>query len=107
MIREATRSDLIAFYGRLPPMTVHALVSVSTDDEPRGVAGYFVKGGSAVAFSNQKSTPKREAVEGAKRLINMLRNLAVDVYAGIDGDGRVLRHFGFEPYTSDVWKLKK
>lgn len=107
MIREATRSDLIAFYGRLPPMTVRALVSVSSDNEPRGVAGYYLKGAVAVAFSNQKTTPVREAVEGAKAVVDMLRRLGVEVFAGADGDGRVLRHFGFAPYADDVWRLTK
>lgn len=104
ILRPATRSDLIDFYGQLPPMTVRAIVAVN-DDKPVGVGGYYLNGGVAVAFTNQRNMPKRDIVRGARALIDMLKPLGMDVFAGAEGDGSVLRHFGFEPY-GEAWKLR-
>ena len=102
--RPATRADFLTFYGRLPPVTVRAVVA-DDGEKPIGVGGYYLKNGVAVAFTNQRGMTKRQMVKAGRVMMQLLAPLDMNIVAGADGDGTVLRHFGFEPY-GEVWRLR-
>ena len=104
-IRPATRADLVAFYGRPPSMTVRALVAVDADDRPVGVGGYYLKDGTAVAFSDQVGMNKRDMVRAGRPLMAMLKRLGMTIVAASDTtEATALRHFGFAP-AGALWRL--
>lgn len=104
IVRPATRADFQAFYGELPSQTVKAWVAVE-DDKPVGIGGYYLLGGMAVVFTDQRGMSKRDMVRGARALMTKLKKLRMDVVAGSDlPNVTMLKHFGFEPF-GDYWRL--
>ncbi len=104
IVRPATRADFEAFYGELPSQTVKAWVAVE-DDKPVGIGGYYLAGGMAVAFTDQRDMSKRDMVRGARALMAELKKLGMEVVAGSDfPNATILKHFGFEPF-GDYWRL--
>ncbi len=49
--RPAVAADFMAFYGKMPPRAVRAMV-LERDGKPVGVAGYHIEDGVAVMFSD-------------------------------------------------------
>lgn len=117
-VRPAVRADFIDFYGSVPPMTVKALTAVDVDDKPMAIGGYYLLGGVALAFTdNREGMRKRDLVRCARELMKLLKRLRCDVYAqGSPEFDTALRHFGFRPSPrlrptgdpeGDLYRLEK
>ena len=89
-------------------MTVWALAGTDAAGETIGIAGYYLAGDYAIAFTNyREGLSKRDIVRGARALVDKLMELDVDVIASAGfANTAPLEHFGFEP-LGPFWRLKK
>lgn len=91
--RPATQSDLLAYYGKLPPYAVRARV-LEDGGAIVGVAGYHVENGYAVVFSDKagyipKITIWREA-------LGMMADIKIRALCVAEsGSGRFLERLGW------------
>lgn len=72
--REATRRDVIDFFGKLPPSTIRARV-LERDGEVIGIAGYWVDNGVAVVFSDYDREAGITPARMWKEAVVYMRNL--------------------------------
>lgn len=76
IVRPATAADLLEFYGRMPPVTVKAVVAVK-DGKIECVAGVTLEKDMTIAFSDMKAegANKFEIFRTAKKMANWMKNL--------------------------------
>ena len=98
IVRDATRDDFLAFFGRPPPVTLRGMVAESSAGLV-GFGGYYLLDGYAVAFTDHKGMSKRDMVRAGRAFMGHVKQLGVPVVAtpGPEGD-TALRHFGFTSY---------
>ena len=104
IVRPCTRADFEAFFGKKPPMTLRALAA-ERDGEIVGIGGYYIVGGIAYAFTDQRGMTKREMVRAARVLVAFLNAVKAQMIAqcGADGD-TALKHYGFEPLGDHLYR---
>lgn len=105
-VRPATHADFMAFYGRRPSATCRALVAVNAEGKLLAIGGYYLAQGMAVVFTDHRDEmSKRDRVNGARALVDMLKKLMMDVIAVSEiEDAVALKHFGFKP-CGPAWRL--
>ena len=106
IVRPCTRADFEAFFCKKPPMTLRALVA-ERDGEIVGIGGYYIVGGIAYAFTDQRGMTRREMVRAAHSFMKFIHRIKTDVIAQCNSEtgDTVLRHFNFRSYHDDVWRL--
>jgi hypothetical protein len=107
MIRPVKQRDVVEFYGKPLPVTIHGVVSENEDGEVMGIAAYFIKGHLAILFSDIKDgiSPK-EVVRGTRTVLDLVKDRRLKIVALADEEhAPLLRHFGFEKdlFDPDYW----
>ncbi len=75
--RPATAADVVEYFGQKAPQTIRASV-FEVDGELIGIAGYYLAGGVAVVFSDNKpDIPKMTIWRHAKAMMDSLRLPAI------------------------------
>lgn len=73
IIREATPADLEQFYGRMPPVTVRAIVALR-DGVIECVAGITLEKNVSVAFSDMRTAAdKKTILKTARQMVEWMR----------------------------------
>ena len=104
LIRPATRKDFREFYGKLPTMSVKAIIGIK-NGEIVALGGYYFRRNVAIAFTELKKEKltRREVIKGGRAVMELLKNLGQPIYATSDTKEAVaLKHFGFEQ-SGDYW----
>lgn len=104
-IRPATLEDFLRFYGRTPIATVRALVAL-LDGVPVGIGGYFMRNGTAVAFTDmhpELAGRKRDIIRCARELMAFIRASRLPMLAACKpgGKGTAMEHYGFMRWGGD------
>ena len=93
-IRPATSADVLAYFGEKAPQTIRANV-LDVDGEVLGIAGYYLHGGNAVVFSDNKpDIPKLTIWRQAKALMKSLR--LPSVCFATETSGPFLKRLGWQ-----------
>ena len=107
MFRPARREDILEFLPNVPCSA--KAIAAEQDGVVYGVGGVYYSGRHVFAFSQFKpGMPKRAIVEGAKRIIDIVRTIKAPVWAvrgDFDSADRTLRHFGFSPVDDTEFYL--
>lgn len=101
-IRPATRSDIMAFYGRLPEGSARAWV-LDIGGKVSGVAGYRVAGDVLLVFSDvAEGVPKMTIWRKAREFMASLTRLTY--CEGSEQSGPFLKRLGWEPIGDNIYR---
>ena len=93
IVRAATPADVRDYFGQNSPQTVRAKV-LEADGEVMGIAGYYLSGGVAIVFSDNKpGIPKMTIWRQSVALMNSLTIPALCVAS--EGSERFLERLGW------------
>lgn len=110
VIRPATKADIEAYYGTLPPQTIRAWVG-EKDGKMMGIGGYSLAKGAVIVFTDHRpEISKRDIVRGARFLMRIYRDLKMEVLAipPPEGEGKsAMAHYGFVPHAGYNWRLAR
>jgi len=99
IIREATKEDLEKFWGRIPPVSVRAIVA-DNDGVIEGVAGITLEKGLPTAFSEVREgceVPKRTRFTVAKQMADWMKPFRPIAAIEKEASDKFLLRMGFKP----------
>jgi hypothetical protein len=102
----ATKEMVLAFYGEIPPKTLHAVAGIR-DGEVLGVAGVFSVGQGWMMFSDSKPEfmqDKRAIVKAVRAIRKLIAGQKLPVYAvpqeGVKGAEELIEHVGVKKWPT-------